>query len=162
MFFITFEFNWGVMPPGWQHNSFQTLLPSQEELTVIQKQHTTERPLEHGGEAKSPSCTIETKPDCLQGVRGAPKCWPHPTPPSGQHSTRERGLPWASWSSNGKEDPGRTTSPSPQHGGLLCGRPYSDLAPQGLHGNLRGSTTGNLVMNEERRGLQHAPGSPSF
>lgn len=59
-----------LMPPRWQHNSFLILLPSQEELTVIQKQQTTQRPLEHGDEAKAPSCPTETKPDGLWGVRG--------------------------------------------------------------------------------------------
>lgn len=45
----------------------------------------------------------------------------------------------------GKENPKRTTRDS-QHCRLLCGSPYSYLAPQG---NLRKSTTENLLMMEK-------------
>lgn len=49
---------------------------------------------------------------------------------------------------------GKRTS-LPQHLGLLCGRPYPNLAPWGLQGNLQDLTTGILtVMEKEERKLQ--------
>lgn len=38
--------------PRWQHSLFLTSVPSQEKQTTIQEQDTTERLLEHGGEAE--------------------------------------------------------------------------------------------------------------
>lgn len=48
------------MSPRWQHRSFLTLLPKQEEqLTFIQEQDTTERVLEYGSEAEALRCTSD-------------------------------------------------------------------------------------------------------
>lgn len=53
----------------------------------------------------------------------------------------------------GRESPGGITSSHPQHCGSLCGSSYSDLTPEGMQGNLWGSTSGNLTVRRRREGL---------
>lgn len=80
--------------------------------------------------------------------------------PQGQHNTMPMVFPKPPFPPAEKENPGWTTSSSTQHGGWVCANPYSNIAPQGLHGILWGSTTGNLtVMKKERVLQQPAHGS---
>ena len=57
--------------PRWQHRSFLTFLPIRK---TIHAQHTTERTLEHRGEAEGPPPppprTGKTKTNCIRRVRG--------------------------------------------------------------------------------------------
>lgn len=41
----------------------------EEQLITIQEQDTTERILQHGGEAKPPPFSLETKKDCVRRVQ---------------------------------------------------------------------------------------------
>lgn len=61
-------------------------LSQEEQLTTIQKQDTTEKILEHKGEAKAPLWTTEMKTDCIRRVGEVGTCWLHyPSPGLVQH-----------------------------------------------------------------------------
>lgn len=59
-----------------------------------------------------------------------------------------RGLCWVSGFSSGKREVRGYNHFTYQHYGLLYRSPYSDLPAWGVHGNLQGSTTGNLTVME--------------
>ena len=126
---------------------------SQEEQITIKEHDITERILEHRSEAEATLHTTETKTDTLEGSEKQLHIHHIATPPS-QCSIMLRGLPWASVSSRRKKEPGGGgwSTSIPQLCGLLCGSLYSDLAPQGLHGNLQCLNTRNLTGTDKGEG----------
>lgn len=86
-----------------------------------------------GVRLKYPCFATETKIDCITSVRKAAACWPRCSfyRPAQHHLERS---PLSLQFSQGAENPKGTTS-YPQHCGLLCRGPYSDLTPWKLQGN---------------------------
>lgn len=140
-------------------------LPSwEQQLITIQEQDTTERILEHRGEAEAPTAPQRPIQISLEGKRSGYMLTTLPLPlvstaPCKELAPEPLVLPV------GKENLEGTTSP-PQNGGSLCGSPFSDLTSWGWQGNLWGSTTGNLTMTEKQGGAfnnQHTDlGRPSL
>lgn len=94
---------------------------SQEPLTATMDK-TPRRIVEHGSETEVTSCTTETQTAAIERYEGR-----HHTdciaPAPGQHSTTQRGVPWAYSSSSGKR--ARDDIPHPQHCGSFRGIWYT-------------------------------------
>lgn len=85
--------------------------PSREQLISISGQDTTEKILEHRGEAKAPPSTTDTRMDCIRRVRGPATRWPRcPSPQPGQHHAK-RSPACAYHSSRGKRPQGGHLAP---------------------------------------------------
>lgn len=93
----------GPIGHSWLH------FPSQEkQLTTIYKQDTADRLLEHGDEAETFPCTVETKMDCIR--RGREQVHTdHMALPLGQCSTVQREFLFLQWE---KRVLGTTSTPS--------------------------------------------------
>lgn len=140
---------------------------SQRELTTIHGQHNSERILEYGRDDEIPHKdhdSVTTRSSYILTMLPRPQAC---TEPSEEVSI---GLWFLQWEKSPK-----WMSISPQRCGLPLGSLHSSFTPQGLQGNLQGSTTRNLrwrrgvgAQNDQRSDpgrlrsyLQHPCSSPN-
>ena len=143
---------------SWPH------LPSQEQLITIQERDTTERMLEHRGEAEAPPAAQRPIQTSSQGKRSGYMLTTLPLALVSRAPCKEL-APESLVPPGGKKNLEGTTNP-PQNCGSFCGSPFSGLKSWGWQGNLWGSTTGDLTMTEKQGGAfnnQHTDlGRPSL
>lgn len=142
---------WRVTFPRWRHRLFLTLFPlTRRMINTIQKEAPLRESWNMGVKLKH--APVPQRP--RQTALGGAERWLHVTAlllfkvsiaPLGEVS------PVPLVTLVGKENlEGKPAIL--QHCGSLCRSPYSDLTPQGLQGNLWGSTPGNLTVMEKGGG----------